>query len=100
MCKNCQNTYAASLTPASMAITNPALVWSQVQEQKRITAASSPAAKASQCAGSSSSSAPTTTKASDAASILSKSTTVSYDKDAAPKPKKSMRERIKDAWGN
>ncbi|KAI1491992.1 hypothetical protein F5X96DRAFT_628816 [Biscogniauxia mediterranea] len=113
MCKNCQNTYAASFAPASMAITNPELIWSQVQEQKRISAASSrtataaAAAKASSSPSSSSSppaaqSSTTAVPSSDAASTFSESTTLSYDKEEDRKvagPKKSMRQRIKGVWG-
>ncbi|KAI1505269.1 hypothetical protein F5X99DRAFT_368851 [Biscogniauxia marginata] len=98
MCRNCQATYAASFSPTSMAITNPELIWSQVQEQKRRSAA--------QSSPSSQSTAQLRTvvaSPSDAASTYSESTTFSYDKAdtiAASKPKKSMRQRIKNAWGD
>ncbi|KAI1342439.1 hypothetical protein F5Y15DRAFT_304462 [Xylariaceae sp. FL0016] len=90
MSQNSRSAPAPSFAPSSMAITNPQLIWSTVQEQKAIDAASKNKKLAD----------PSSNMQSSAASTYSQSTTYSYDKDpkAAPKPKPSIGQRIKGVF--
>ncbi|KAI0025369.1 hypothetical protein F4780DRAFT_324887 [Xylariomycetidae sp. FL0641] len=120
MCRHCNSAYAASLAPASMAITNPALVWSQVQEQKQIRANTRAPRRGNM---SSSSDMPTTSSSqtdpahsqqqkqdpnvmSSAASTYSASTSYSYDKEKQPlladqkKAKKDKEQKRKSGSGS
>ncbi|KAI0013004.1 hypothetical protein F4779DRAFT_614165 [Xylariaceae sp. FL0662B] len=84
MCQNCAKTTAASFSP-SMAITNPALIWSFQQEQKQRAALQRSNTTQPEVMPSS-------------ASTYSESTTYSYDKEkqGQSQPKRSMRQRMKD----
>ncbi|KAI3332176.1 hypothetical protein HD806DRAFT_479722 [Xylariaceae sp. AK1471] len=69
---------------ASMSMTHPSLVWSQMQEQKQLKKSTLRS--------------PTTTqsRSSSAASVLSQSTTYSYDKGQSTPEPKSLFQRIKE----
>ncbi|KAI1073666.1 hypothetical protein F5B20DRAFT_587075 [Whalleya microplaca] len=85
MCRDCYNTTAASFCP-SIAITNPELIWSYQQEQKRQKALQKPKATKPEVMPSS-------------ASTYSGSTAYSYNKEEGQsKPKRSMRQKIKEVW--
>ncbi|KAI0489835.1 hypothetical protein F4859DRAFT_523689 [Xylaria cf. heliscus] len=75
--------HTAAHAGASMSMTHPALVWSQVQEQKQLRK-STPKV-------------PMTTKdqSSSAASVLSHSTTYSYQKEQSAAEPKSLSQKIK-----
>ncbi|KAI1137791.1 hypothetical protein F5Y05DRAFT_386364 [Hypoxylon sp. FL0543] len=93
MCRTCYQTTTASFS-ASLAITNPELIWVHHMEQKQRAhinrALSSPSQPRSDVKPSS-------------ASTYSESTTYSYDKDKSQsdsKQKRSVRQRIKETFKN
>ncbi|KAI1098886.1 hypothetical protein F4804DRAFT_323532 [Jackrogersella minutella] len=92
MYRSYYHTTTASFSP-SFAMTNPELVWSHHQEQKQRAALHQAATAQSQYR-------PQSDVKSSSASTFSGSTAYSYDKDQsqAGTPKRSVRQRIKEAF--